>query len=321
MQKIIFLWTSLLVLPLFAQQEPLYLEYINQYKDAAIRQQQEHKIPASITLAQGLLESGAGQSELAIYANNHFGIKCTSDWQGDSYRHDDETARECFRKYDNALQSYEDHSKFLLRPRYQKLFTLTLQNYKGWANGLKECGYATDPKYPAKLIKIIEDYHLDLLVAEQGAEAPLPEEGSADTVFALDTLELPEQMSFQEQAKMDEVELYLNHRSGVQNGVRYIVADQGETFASLAYFLNMYEKSLRRFNDATDGRQLTKGDRVYLYPKRTKASLEHPTYVVRKGDTAWSISQKFGIKMKSLYRLNGIPQNTPLTTVQRLRLR
>lgn len=137
-----------------------YLRYIDQYKQAAVNQELIHHIPACITLAQGLLESGAGKSSLAVEANNHFGIKCHSTWTGETFTHDDETANECFRKYANAEESYEDHAVFLEKPRYQPLFALDITDYKGWARGLKECGYATDPNYAPKLIKLIEDYDL-----------------------------------------------------------------------------------------------------------------------------------------------------------------
>ena len=307
---------------LFAQNQlPLFKAYIEQYRDIAIAQQKEHGIPASITMAQGLLESGAGQSDLAKKANNHFGIKCTSDWKGDSYRHDDDRKNECFRKYRHASESYEDHSKFLLRDRYKPLFSLAVTDYKGWAKGLSKCGYATDPKYPEKLIKIIEDYRLDLLVADAPAKHAKTKSTPQDTIFAADTVDIVQQEQFKDRAKMDDVDLYHDHQSGRQNGRRYVIAQRGETFASLAYEFNMRERTLRKYNDALDDRQLKKGDRVYLYPKKRKADRKHPRYYVRKGDTAWSISQQFGIKMKSIYTLNGIPEGTPLTTAQWLRLR
>lgn len=141
-------------------QSSVYLEYIDKYKSIAIEHQKKYGIPASITLAQGLLESNAGNSRLASKANNHFGIKCGNDWRGRKIRHNDDKKRECFRRYKRAKDSYEDHAKFLMRKRYAPLFKLDITDYKGWARTLKSCGYATDPKYPEKLINIIEKYKL-----------------------------------------------------------------------------------------------------------------------------------------------------------------
>jgi flagellum-specific peptidoglycan hydrolase FlgJ len=136
-------------------------EYISWFKNTAISNMINYKIPASITLAQGILESGAGKGELCKKANNHFGIKCHVGWQGESVHHDDDEAQECFRKYNHPAESYRDHSLFLTsRDRYKFLFSLTEGDYKAWAQGLKDAGYATDPKYPAKLIHIIEKYNL-----------------------------------------------------------------------------------------------------------------------------------------------------------------
>lgn len=161
MRKLAFIALCLLSASAFAQSlNQDYLRYIEMYKQAAVNQELTHKIPACITLAQGLLESAAGKSELATEANNHFGIKCHSTWTGETFTHNDETLNECFRKYASAEESFEDHALFLEKPRYQSLFALPITDYKGWARGLKECGYATDPNYAPKLIKIIEDYDL-----------------------------------------------------------------------------------------------------------------------------------------------------------------
>ena len=168
---------SALCLPIVAQNlNPDYLAYIEKYKQTAVNQEITHRIPACITLAQGLLESGAGKSELAREANNHFGIKCHKDWKGESYTHDDETQGECFRKYADAADSFEDHALFLMRTRYAPLFELDIRDYKAWARGLKECGYATDNAYAPKLIKLIEDYNLVAI-----AEATLYTEESKHT--------------------------------------------------------------------------------------------------------------------------------------------
>ena len=303
-----------------------YLDYIAKYRDLAIQQQREHKIPASITMAQGILESAAGKSELAVKANNHFGVKCTSDWPGRTYRHDDETKNECFRRYADVKDSYEDHSLFLKRKRYESLFSLPIGDYKNWAYGLKACGYATDPKYPEKLIRLIELYDLnsltfDTVLVASGAvnvgDTAIVEKPHGDVIAFADQ----ERTDDYDTPAMDNVELGGAHKSGHRNGVRYIVAKRGDTFESLAYQLNMYERTLRRYNDALDTRELEAGDLVYVYPKKCRADRKHRYCTVRKGDTAWGLSQKYGIKLRSLYKLNGIPYGTPLTTVQRLDLR
>lgn len=303
-----------------------YLDYIAKYRDLAIEQQRKHKIPASITMAQGILESAAGKSELAVKANNHFGVKCTSDWPGRTYTHDDETKNECFRRYADVKDSYEDHSLFLKRKRYESLFSLPIGDYKNWAYGLKACGYATDPKYPEKLIRLIELYDLnsltfDTVLVASGAvnkgDTAIVEKPHDDVIAFADQ----ERTDDYETPAMDNVELGGAHKSGHRNGVRYIVAKSGDTFESLAYQLNMYERTLRRYNDALDTRELEAGDMVYIYPKKCRADRKHSYCTVRKGDTAWGLSQKYGIKLRSLYKLNGIPYGTPLTTVQRLDLR
>ncbi|WP_310559810.1 glucosaminidase domain-containing protein [Flavobacterium sp.] len=136
--------------------------YIFNYKDIAMSNMRNFGIPASIILAQGILESGAGQSKLAITSNNHFGIKCYTDWKGETTLYDDDRSQECFRKYKNPEESFQDHADIVSkRKRYAVLFDLPKGNYKAWAKGLKDAGYATDPQYPEKLINYIERYHLD----------------------------------------------------------------------------------------------------------------------------------------------------------------
>jgi hypothetical protein len=314
----------MLCVSLFAQSiNSTYQSYIEEYRDIAIDQQRKYGIPAAITMAQAILESSAGKSELATQANNHFGIKCTSDWQGKTYNHDDDRPNECFRQYAEVSDSYEDHSLFLKRKRYESLFALSLGDYKNWAYGLKACGYATDPKYPEKLIRIIELYELNKLTFDKS----LVKSGAVNEAKLL--LEDKTEISFADQEQiedypmppMDDLQLFHNHRSGRRNGVRYIIAGPYETFASLALSLNMYERTLRKYNDALDTRELKEGDIVYIYPKKNRAERRYPSYYFQSGDDAWEIAQKYGIKLKSLYKINGIPYGTPLTTQQRLDLR
>ncbi len=316
---------SCLSVGLWAQSKnATYEAYIDEYREVAIEQQRRHGIPASITMAQAILESAAGQSELATKANNHFGIKCTSDWPGKTYKYDDNRQNECFRKYVDVADSYEDHSLFLKRKRYESLFALSMGDYKNWAYGLKACGYATDPKYPEKLIRLIELYDLNKLTFDKTIVR-----SDSDSKKKLFIDDEGTDIAFIEQEKvedypmppMEELQLFHNHRSGYRNGVRYIVAGPNETFASLALFLNMYERTLRKYNDALDTRELREGDIVYIYPKKNRAAKRYPYCYFRGEDTAWDIAQKYGIKLKSLYKLNAIPYGTPLTTHQRLDLR
>ena len=322
-KRLFFILGGLVVaINLLAQtQNPQYISYIAKYREMAIEQQIKHRIPAAITMAQGLLESSAGQSELAVKANNHFGIKCASDWVGRTYTHDDETKNECFRQYASAADSYEDHSLFLQRKRYESLFALPLADYKGWAHGLKACGYATDPKYADKLIRIIEQYNLQSLTLDKDLQQAGLVSTKDTTWQGVETDHLIETTTEETHAIQDHIEVFANHQSGRINGVRYIIANEGESFASLAVFLNMYERTLRKYNDALDTRELQPGDIVYIYPKKNKASRKTPFHYFKPGEDAWHIAQKYGIKVKSLYKLNGIPYGTPLTTVQRLDLR
>lgn len=325
-----FLLLSYLLLAALAMQaqskNQAYLDYIAQYTDLAIAQQRKHKVPAAITMAQGILESAAGRSELAVKANNHFGIKCTSDWQGRTITRDDDKANECFRRYARVEDSYEDHSLFLLRKRYESLFALPIGDYKGWAHGLKACGYATDPKYPEKLIQLIELYELDKLTMDErlkkggfvsDKDTTWQESTAADDVIAHAQENMPDYVY----PPMEDLEIFDDHASGYRNGVRYIIAGEGETFASLAYFLNMRERTLRKYNDALDTRELEPGDMVYIYKKKKQAARKYRYYYFKQGDDAWKIAQKYGIRLQSLYELNGIPYGTPLKTSQRLKLR
>ncbi len=299
---------------------PQYVAYIQQYRDMAIEQQIKHQVPAAITMAQGLLESAAGQSELATQANNHFGIKCASDWVGKTYTHDDEKSNECFRQYASVEDSYEDHSLFLLRKRYESLFALPKADYKAWAHGLSTCGYATDPKYPEKLIRIIEEYDLQALTLDTILI-------KAGLVSASDTTwqNNPQKDSIlQDQERItiqQRIPASAQHKRGRNNGIEYVTAADGDTYQTLAIALNMYERTLRKYNDALDTRELVAGQKVYIYAKKKKASRKHPYHNFRTGEDAWGIAQKYGITLKSLYKMNGIPYGTTLKTNQRLRLR
>ena len=312
MKKTLFVVAlALLTLGAEAAQNQKYLDYIARWKGVAVQHQKEYKIPAAITLAQGLLESAAGQSELAVKANNHFGIKCTSEWMGDVYRHDDDRRKECFRMYNDAEESFRDHALFLQRSRYERLFTLKITDYEGWAYGLKDCGYATDPAYPQKLIRIIEDYNLADLASAKGGES---KPKSADDVvvvtqqppIATFAAEAEEEYVRPLSAKEEKAEFFAHHGRGKCNGVKYTVAREGDTYASVAFSLNMNERTLCEMNDAL-GRTMKAGDRIYLGKKKSQASKDHPSVWVKPGDSVWDLIQHEGITDKAFRELNGLP--------------
>ena len=262
-----------------------YQTYINQYKDLAIEQMLRYRIPASITLAQGLFESRAGQSDLARQGNNHFGIKC-HNWTGPTQYHDDDARGECFRVYQDAKQSYEDHSLFLARQsRYSRLFNLSPTDYKGWAHGLKACGYATNPQYASKLIQIIELYKLNdydkaksydrFMATHSGTDKPINAEGTL-------------------------------HPIHIFNENYYLYAREGDTFKSIGREVNISWRKLAKYNEIDKKTILHKGDIVYLKKKRKKASKQYKKrpHTVMPGESMYTISQKYGIRLKNLYKMN-----------------
>ncbi|WP_305257658.1 glucosaminidase domain-containing protein [Parabacteroides goldsteinii] len=258
---------------------PSYEKYIKTYSALAIEQQKKYKIPASITLAQGLLESGAGQSDLARRSNNHFGIKCHSDWRGGRVYHDDDLRGECFRKYKRVEDSYEDHSKFLKRSRYDRLFQLKITDYKGWARGLQKCGYATDRAYANKLIKVIEDYEL----------------------YRYDTGKV-HKSTRQEKKKLKYPTVkYTIYRT---YGLLYVYAKENDSFDQIAQNLDFPVKDLKKFNEVPEDFPLQKGDIVYIEKKKKKADKPNYDHVVQVGESMHSIAQKYGIQIKSLYKMN-----------------
>lgn len=261
-----------------------YQAYVDQYKDLAIEQMLKYNIPASITLAQGLLESSAGRSDLTRAGNNHFGIKCHG-WTGRRTYHDDDEAGECFRAYDNAKQSYEDHSRFLAtQSRYAKLFALPRYDYKGWSRGLKQCGYATNPQYATKLIQIIELYSLNRYDKATRYDHFIAKHASEDKAGADGTL----------------------HTIKAYNHNYYIIARTGDTFKSLSKELGISSGKLAKYNERNKKDTLAQGDVVYLKKKRNKAekTYKNKLHTVKNGESMYYIAQKYGIRLKSLYKKN-----------------
>ena len=255
-----------------AQRNKAYEDYIEKYRDLAIKEMKRHHIPASITLAQGLLESGAGKGALARKSNNHFGIKCGRGWRGATVSHDDDARGECFRKYKSVKASYEDHSKFLTSsPRYASLFKLKQTNYKGWAKGLKKAGYATDPKYADRLIKIIEQYNLS---------------------------QYDRKLSKKYQ---DEI-----RQTYLSNGLLYVIADKNDTFLSLSEELGISPKKIRQWNELPAEYIFDGGEIIYLEKKLDMATDDYSFHKVKAGESMYSISQIYGITLRGLYSLNDV---------------
>ena len=296
-------------------------EYIQTYKDIAIREMKAHKIPASITLAQGLLESGAGNSALAREAKNHFGIKCHKGWEGDTYYMDDDEKNECFRKYDDVEQSFRDHSEFLCgRSRYAALFDLDITDYEGWAKGLKAAGYATNPKYAQLLIDRIKLYDLTQydqialgLLAESDVEPIDPE---ADEYFELAFS--PKDKSIFPLADMTPEGRFIYEN----NGVRFVYAKEGETPESMAKTFGIKFKRFCEYNCLKHPEEVVfhSGDVVYLEKLRNK-NWKAKKYTVQEGETLRDVALRFAVKPEKILRKNGLKEGEKLHKGQELWLR
>lgn len=286
-------------------------EYITMWKDVAVRKMKEHGIPASITLAQGLLESGNGNSKLAREGNNHFGIKCTPDWTGGKTYHDDDAKGECFRKYKDAAQSYDDHAKFLQRKRYEALFELKPTDYKGWAHGLKKAGYATDPNYAPKLITLIERYELQKL--DRGVDVSYKPSGTATPA--------PNRSGRRPSGGGEVITIGAGRTVDVFEGrIKYVQVKEGENFGKLARVVELTPGLLARWNDLPKDATLSEGQRIYIQPKRN-ASKTNPTHTARDGESLWSVSQEYGVKLAKLAKYNGLDKDARLQAGQKVHLR
>ncbi|MFO8236538.1 MAG: glucosaminidase domain-containing protein [Bacteroidales bacterium] len=280
------------------------LDYIENYKDLAIREMRRTGIPASITLAQGMLESDYGNSRLARQANNHFGIKCHNNWQGRSIYHDDDKRNECFRKYDNPYESYHDHSEFLTSSqRYKFLFNYKETDYESWAHGLKQAGYATSPVYANKLIELIERY--ELYKYDNHTEVYADESKNEDSLGNVDNFSLSSP----------------GHKVYNKNRIDYIIVKRGDTFHSLNEELDLLSWELRKYNELDNDYKLTPGEILYLQPKRNKAARGYDVHIVKEGDTMHSISQMYGIKLKKLYQKNHLEKGEEPETGTKIYLR
>ena len=294
----VFVLLFAVVISLVAQsyQSAQTTAYIERYHKVAIRGMYLYKIPASITLAQGILESGSGRSDLAIRANNHFGIKCPGDYSGKGYYKDDDKRNECFRVYKNADESFRDHSIFLTKSRYSELFELSITDYKGWAKGLKKAGYATNSKYPQLLMEIIEqnklyeyDKHPERYLAEKDVT---PDSRTLNVIAPNPAKKMPQNSPTPPALKRNKV-----------NGIKCIQVKAGDTFYGISKQTGLTIAELKYLNEMPEDHVLQVGEYIYLEEKKKK-NKEPDRHYVREGDTWSSISQLYGIRKQNLMKMN-----------------
>lgn len=289
-------------------------EYVDAYAGFAVQEMLISGVPASITLAQGILESGDGNSTLAKEARNHFGIKCHGMWEGKKYYHDDDAKGECFRVYPTVFESYRDHSEFLsTRERYAFLFELNLTDYHRWAHGLKKAGYATNPKYPDLLIKIIDEndlakYDRMKKPPKRGEKSPKPAKLRPDGN--------PPHIHKQEEAIVS----VLTRQMYARNDTRYVRVEEGDSFEKLERLLDVRTWQIVKYNDMPEDRRLIPGDIIYLQPKRNR-NRNHEFHHATHGETLRWVSQEYGVKLKKLLFYNGLTTEEELQRGQKVWLR
>ncbi len=295
-------------------------QYISTYAGLAREEMQRTGIPASITMAQALLESNDGNSYLAVYGDNHFGIKCHKDWNGRKIYYDDDKRHECFRRYKSVDDSYRDHSDFIRNgQRYAFLFELDPHDFKAWARGLKRAGYATHPHYAKMLIKIIEENKLYKL--DEGTYS-LPVAIAAKTEKERKRIHQKQPDIYPSRVMSDEFVVQSAKRKILDNNrVDYIIVKQGDTFESLTRELSLLPWELYKYNDLDRTSQLRPGQILYLQPKRKQAAPGKTIYIAREGDTMYSVSQQYGIKLRNLLEMNGMEKGQEPVPGQRIKLR
>jgi len=349
MRKILVLFA--LVILMTASGNTPQEKYIEKYADIAVSEMYRSGVPASITLAQGLLESRYGESELALKSNNHFGIKCHKDWTGKKVYYDDDAKGECFRSYPSVADSYADHSDFLrYKDRYKFLFDYKITDYKAWCYGLKKAGYATDPSYATKLIKVIEDWKLYEYDTKKPEAKPAVKDkkskkrqkveiyDSQDDVESMEVRDMPdddvevEVELPQSPLKLEEAQKYepakgefafsLSRPTYKKNGVLFVYAQEGESYATIAQDYDLFYKEILKFNDLSHSRPLNPDDVVYIQRKKANTKKGLDMHIVNSGETLWDISQRYGVRMKNILKLNGLASaNTQITEGDRILLR
>ena len=276
--------------------------YTERYKDLAISEMKRTGIPASITLAQGMIESDFGRSTLARKANNHFGIKCHDDWTGPTIRHHDDRRNECFRKYSRPEDSFYDHSDFLTSgSRYSFLFDIPVTDYKDWARGLKKAGYATNPDYANMLIRKIEES--SLYIYDRGNSKTAQKERRLQEVVKENTFNVGEVLK-DPSGNENQAVVSAAQRIMENNRIKYIIVQDGETREMIEKEFQLLRWELSRYNELSSDFTPATGQILYLQPKRDRAEPGKEMHTVSEGDTMYSISQQYGIKLNMLYELN-----------------
>jgi len=292
MKSLVYLFIILITFSVSAQ-ELSSEDYIQKFHEIAIDEMHSYGIPASITLAQGILESGNGNSQLSKKSKNHFGIKCHKGWAGKKVYHDDDEENECFRKYKKVSDSYRDHSEFLKnRDRYAFLFDYKMTDYKSWAKGLKKAGYATNPHYADKLIELIERF--DLAQYDNASKSGKRK------------VKKPKR---KERKKIRKSE----------NGLKYVLSDEGDDFDKIAREHSMWMWELLKFNDVKSNQNLSHGIVVYLEQKKSKSKTEF--HIVEKGETLYSIAQLHGVQLAKLRHKNRLDKNQDVLEGEKVFLR
>ena len=322
LRKTILSLLFLVTIPLFAnaQTQLTREEYIEKYKHIAIAHMEYYGIPASITMAQGILESNSGNSQLSRTSNNHFGIKCKKNWTGEKVYHDDDEKGECFRKYPSVEESYRDHAEFLDKsPRYDSLFVYSSSDYRSWARGLKAAGYATAPDYAERLVRIIEENKLYLLDRNEGVKLYAEALNTPTT-----EIEMPA-MGHEDGVNPNAYRVTINAHRGYNvyrtNDVCYVLAKEEDKYEHIASLFEISAKVLRRYNDMKPNSQPEKGDIVFIERKRKAWEGNVLLHTVRHGETLYEISQAYGIRLRSLARLNRLSLEATITNGQTIKVR
>lgn len=298
------------------------LDYIDKYKNVAMEEMVKYKIPASITLAQGILESGNGQSKLAKKGNNHFGIKCHSNWRGKTMRLDDDAPKECFRVYKTPEESYRDHSKFLKNgQRYAFLFDLKITDYKAWAKGLKKAGYATLPTYATVLINLIETYNLqqyDEMVVKGKYKKNKKDKKAVAPVVA--DVKQPAEVPVLADCKV--VGMTEDHHFIRENfGVKFTFTKKGDNLDNLSKELKISKRQLIKYNNLGSKTTFAEGEVLYIGPKRRKAAGGYKVHVIKKGETLSQVSRLYAVKLERIFKMNELDENSVIQIGQVIKLR